>query len=578
MAKFEVTIDGRPIVVEAKDEIEAQSIALRQLSSASSVQPSMQQPEPKPQTTFTQDLVQGLKDPYNALRQLKAKTEPFVLSAGGLLPNRFSEFAKQEGEAVMRDISAEEQAYKQAGGGDLSLGRMAGNIVNPLNIVPGAAVARGVTAAGPLVKAGIIGAMGGAMSPTTSEELSFPAEKAIQMGAGAVLGPVAEKAAGVVAPRLTSAAQKLKEAGVENLTPGQAFGGILQRMEQGLSSVPWLGDFVSGAQMRNIKDFDRAVYNQVLSRINKTIPEKLDGYDAFKFADDQISSAYKQLVPKLSLPQTVITGRTPQGGLQTLDDQITGIISTYKQDLPNKTPDYVSNVIDNYYFKKIAKGDLSGEDLKYLESIISKQAYKYGKSTDATQNAAADVFKKIQGALRDAVEVANPQYRGELQPINQAFGELQIIKKATGSTAAEEGVFSPKQLSIAVKAGDPTKGSQLARGEARLQDLAEAGVSALGSKVPDSGTPFRAAMGAGALGAASGYFIDPVTGGLLAAGGSMYSKPMQPALSAIFTKRPEFIQQYGQQIRGISPILTPGLLDVGNRLLRPFNIEENERN
>ena len=575
MAKFEVTIKGTPIIVDAKDENEAQAIALERFSSVS--QP--QQPSestPKQKTTFTQDLMQGLKDPYNALRQLKAQTEPFVLSAGGLLPNRFSEFAAQEGQKVMSDIQAGERSYKEAGGGDLSLGRMAGNIVNPLNVIPGAAIARGVTAASPLVRAGIIGATGGLMSPTTSEDIPFGAEKALQVGAGAVLGPAVEETAGVIAPRITEAAQKLREAGVENLTPGQAFGGVFQRMEQGLSSIPWLGDFVSGAQMRNIKDFDTAVYNQVLSKINKKIPEKLDGYDAFKFADDQISSAYNTLVPKLSLPQTVITGRNQQGGLQTLDDQISSILSTYKQDLPNKTPDYVSNVIDNYYFKKIAKGDLSGEDLKYLESIISKQAYKYGKSNDATQNSAADVFRKIQSALRDAVEVANPQYRGELQPINQAFGELQIIKKATASTAAEEGVFSPKQLSSAVKAGDPTKGSQVARGEARLQDLAEAGVSALGSKVPDSGTPFRAAMGAGALGAAGGYFIDPVTGGLLAAGGSLYSKPLQPALSAIFTKRPALIEKYGQQTRGMSPMLTPGLLDVGGRMLKPFGIEEQE--
>lgn len=577
MAKFEVTIQGTPIIVDAKDENEAQEIALQKFSSASQQQQQPQtQQAPKQKTTFTQDLMQGLKDPYNALRQLKAQTEPFVLSAGGLLPNRFSEFAAQEGQKVMSDIQQEERSYKQAGGGDLSLGRVVGNVVNPLNIIPGAAISKGLTAASPLVKAGIIGATGGLMSPATSEDIPFAAEKALQVGAGAVLGPAVEKATGVIAPRITEAAQKLREAGVENLTPGQAFGGIVQRMEQGLSSVPWLGDFVSGAQMRNIKDFDRAVYNEVLSKINKKVPSSLDGYDAFKFADDQISSAYKNLVPKLSLPQTVITGKNPQGGLQTLDDQISSILNTYKQDLPSKTPDYVSNVIDNYYFKKIAKGDLSGEDLKYLESIISKQAYKYGKSTDATQNAAADTFRMIQAALRDAVEIANPQYRGELQPINQAFGELQIIKKATASTAAEDGVFSPKQLSVAVKAGDPTKGSQVARGEARLQDLAEAGVSSLGSKVPDSGTPFRAAMGAGALGAAGGYFIDPVTGGLLAAGGSLYSKPLQPALSAIFTKRPALIENYGQQIRGISPMLTPGLLDVGGRMLKPFGIEEQE--
>ena len=161
MAKFEVTIQGTPIIVDAKDENEAQEIALQKFSSASQQQQQPQtQQAPKQKTTFTQDLMQGLKDPYNALRQLKAQTEPFVLSAGGLLPNRFSEFAAQEGQKVMSDIQADERSYKQAGGGDLSLGRVVGNVVNPLNIIPGAAISKGLTAASPLVKAGIVGATG----------------------------------------------------------------------------------------------------------------------------------------------------------------------------------------------------------------------------------------------------------------------------------------------------------------------------------------------------------------------------------------------------------------------------------
>jgi hypothetical protein len=576
MAKFEVTIEGQPIIVEAKDEIEAQQLALRQIPSAMP-QPQQPQPkEPKPQTTFTQDVMRGLRDPYDALRQLKAKTEPFVLSAGGLLPNKYAEFAKQEGEQVMRDVQAQEQEYKQAGGGDLSAGRMLGNIVNPLNMIPGAAIARGVTAAGPLMRAGMIGATGGLMSPATSEDIPFAAEKAIQVGAGTALGPIVEKAAGVVAPRITEAAQTLREAGVKNLTPGQAYGGFLQRIEQGLSSIPWIGDFVSGAQRRNIQDFDRAVYDKVLGNINKKVPSNLNGQDAFKFADDQISDAYNTLVPKLSLPQTVIVGRTEQGGLQTLDDQINSIVSAYKQDLPEKTPDYVSNIINNYYTKKIAKGDMSGKDLKALESTISKEINKYYRSSEGTQKEAGNTFLKIQGALRDAIETANPEYRGELQPINRAFGELQIIKKAASSTAAEEGVFSPKQLQTAVKASDPTRGSQVARGEARLQELAEAGVSALGSKVPDSGTAYRGMLGAGLLTAGGTFAVDPVVGALLGGGGAMYSKPLQPALSAIFTKRPELIERYGQQIRGMSPVLTPGLLDVGGRLLKPFGLEDQQ--
>ena len=88
---------------------------------------------------------------------------------------------------------------------------------------------------------------------------------------------------------------------------------------------------------------------------------------------------------------------------------------------------------------------------------------------------------------------------------------------------AEEGVFSPAQLQNAVRAMDKSKDkARFAEGKALMQDLSESGKTVLGSKVPDSGTPYRTMAGILASGGAglSGY---PGIAAGLAASPIMYS-------------------------------------------------------
>jgi hypothetical protein len=183
------------------------------------------------------------------------------------------------------------------------------------------------------------------------------------------------------------------------------------------------------------------------------------------------------------------------------------------------------------------------------------------RSTDADQKAAGDALLSVQAALRDAIEAANPQFRGQLQPINRAWSELSILKKA--AQTGQEGVFSPAALLQAAKSGDISRGRNFARGEAKMQEFAEAAKQSLGNQIPDSGSAFRGMVGIGGLAGMGG--LDPTTAAATAAASLGYSKQLQPYMAKLFTERPELMGLVGGTIRQGLPFLTPGLLGIRER-------------
>jgi hypothetical protein len=52
-----------------------------------------------------------------------------------------------------------------------------------------------------------------------------------------------------------------------------------------------------------------------------------------------------------------------------------------------------------------------------------------------------DALFDVQLTLRQAVEEANPAYKGQLQSINAAFADFIRVQRAAASTGAKEGIF-----------------------------------------------------------------------------------------------------------------------------------------
>ncbi|MCX8566899.1 MAG: hypothetical protein ON057_001626 [Glomeribacter sp. 1016415] len=81
-------------------------------------------------------------------------------------------------------------------------------------------------------------------------------------------------------------------------TPGQIMGGTAQRIEDKLTSVPIVGDAITSARRRAVKDLNRAAYHQALDPIEKNIPNEV-GREGVDTVSRQLSDACNKLLPNL---------------------------------------------------------------------------------------------------------------------------------------------------------------------------------------------------------------------------------------------------------------------------------------
>lgn len=522
--------------------------------------PKNGQPLKTVETSFSEDLLRGFRDPVDAAAQLLPRALAAITSVGGTIPNEVSQWFEKESKRVDELNKLAESEYRAKGGQDISAGRFAGNILSPASIVPAARVAglvgKGLNA-GRVAQGAAVGATGGALTPVQDTE-DFAGTKAAQIGLGAGLGAVLEKAGGLIKPRVSPEAQRLRSAGLDTLTPGQMSGGVTQKLEQAAESVPLVGDVIAGARQRNIEQFGSAVVNEALGKINQKLPKGYVGNRAIEFAEKTLSKEYDKIVPKLSLS---INTPLPAGdAVVSLGDDIADIVRFAAQEVDESKAKQLEKIVQSRIIDKFKDGVIKGADLKSLESTIGSFARRFKSAADPDQKRLGDAFFDIQLSLREALAVNNPMYAKELQNVNSAFADFVRIQKAASSIGAKEGVFTPAQLRSAVRSEDiSTRKGAFARGEARMQEIAEAGEKVLGSKLPDSGTPYRIATGAGALGALGS--LEPASLALSLGGMGAYTEPGLRTLQALLYKRPESV--YGvplSNVRSAVPYLTPGLL------------------
>ena len=93
---------------------------------------------------------------------------------------------------------------------------------------------------------------------------------------------------------------------------------------------------------------------------------------------------------------------------------------------------------------------------------------------DFAQRGLADAIREVQSSLRGAVErSAGPEAAAELQAANTAWANFVRIQDAASRIGAKDGIFTPAQLTAAVRAKDGSgRKAAFARGDALMQDLA----------------------------------------------------------------------------------------------------------
>lgn len=400
--------------------------------------------------------------------------------------------------------------------------------------------------------AATLGAATGAVQPVVDG-----GERLTNIGLGGAIGTAGNALSRVISPQTSPAVKALMGEGITP-TPGHILGGGFKRAEEGLSSVPILGDAIKSAQGRAVADLNTAAFNRALKPIGETLPKGMKGREAVDYVGTTLGARYDALLPKLT---TQLDGQA-----FTELQSLRGMMANGSID-PAKAKQFES-ILNNQLMAKFQTGSngaptITGETMKGIESDLGQMSSKFGRSLDPDQQMVGDALQEVQSILRGNVIRSNPEAAPELQKINEGWANFKRVQKAAAGIGADDGVFGAAQLQSAVKATDRSKDkAAFARGDALMQDLSEAGKSALGPKVPDSGTPYRSMLGllaAGGAGAATGI-VSPATASAALLGPAVYSRFGQNALATLLARRPDAAEPVANALRRLTPALTQPVL------------------
>ena len=476
----------------------------------------------------------GLKDPISGGAQLLPRGLEAITSLGGLAPNPVSQFFGSEAQRVDQMVKAEQEKYAQqraaAGGEGVDLGRIAGNVINPANLVAGVRAA-------PVVA----GAIQGALTPTTDTQ-DFAAAKAGQVATGAVggkLGEVATKAIGsALNPLVSKAEQTMRDLGVTP-TVGQALGGAYRKAEDFAQNLPLIGEAVRNAREKVLFDFNKGVINKALNKIDDQLPADVVGRDAVQYAAEQVGKKYDSVLEKMSFNLDM---KTTKGILQALNDA----------GLPSEAQRAEAiNVLNSTVMNKFAGKTLTGAEYKAIESDLRKEAQGYLNSTTNAERKIGEALQNVLGAFKEQLKAQNPKMTPQLRRVDSAYGDLSVMERAAANGSAVNGVFTPKNYQSAVRQADVSRQKRsFARGLARGQDVAEAAMETLGK---DSASTLEGRLALSNLGgSAVALAASPVAA-------LMYTDAGKKAMDALLRSRPDLARQLGTQLQQAAP-MAGGLL------------------
>lgn len=487
--------------------------------------------EPTPDvTTEMERFTRGIYDPFEGGAQLLYNALPQSLrSAGDKLNNYIADktglVPRIEGD-FNQSIAQGEQDYQARRGqqsDSMDWMRLGGNVASPANLF---AASRGMTLAKPVEQAlskvmpqtaaktagaSVGGAAGAsaqtAMMPVT--EGDYATEKAKQIGTGAAVGASLPYLSKLI-PQRTAEAARLMAEGVR-VPVGQQLGGVFRRMEDRLQSWPLLGDAIRNARINSIDDFNEATWNKVLEPVGLKLPKGKQGRDAVAWVQEQIGKKYDAVLPNLAF----------KADAQVATDmaQLRQLVST----LPPEKAVQFDKIIDYYITSRATpQGNMSGVSYKDALSGIKQDIRAMSGSNDIWDRKLADALREVQDIYASALERQNPMYAPALKRIHLAQAMEYRPERAAASLGAQDGKFTPAQLTNATKALDYSKGKRsFAKGEALMQDWAESGKNTLSQTIPDSGTAERVMAGAGGVGGAM-Y------------GGSQFGIPWLPEVAALY--------------------------------------------
>jgi len=423
---------------------------------------------------------------------------------------------------------------------------IAGGLAVPLIGAGGAAVKGGTTLAGNLARGAGYGALYGTGQAKEASDIPLGAVQ------GAATGGIFTGATNVlgrtIAPKITEAAKKLRDQGI-SLTPGQAFGGAIDKAEQALSNV--IGS-IGKRRGENILKWNESTINKALKPLGEKI--KIEGDDiqgAMDTAVSKISSAYQKIIPKLKIYST------PK--FKEKANQIVGReeFATADELVKQRFKSFINKEMSDLQYGKF------GDALKNRQTSINNTASDAIKKggDDATFGRMVAEYKKLydkQLIAQNAKEGAN------LAKVNKAFKDMARVEDAAAKVNTTAGMFTPNQLLASARKMDisPRK-RQTAMGTSPMSKTArEAGV--LGQTLPDSGTTARAIYNIGLpvlAGAGVGTGAGAAALGGILGGQALYSQLGQRGFNRLIQEPSVVRGAIGEGLSRYAPAAT-SLLNI----------------
>lgn len=521
------------------------------------------EPTPQPETNApSSGFLMGLKDPISAGAQMLPRALGFAASLGGTKPNSLSELLYKEAKRVDEMVKSEEQGYQaqreKAGESGFDVARLGGNILNPASIVPAARAAQlaktaGVNMLGQTVAAG---AVGGAMQPVVQGD-NFGEQKAEQVAIGGVTAPIGEKIVKGVSrtlnPLVSKAEQTMRDLGITPTT-GQTLGGQFKTIEEFAQNLPLIGSSIENARQRVLFDFNKGVINKALQKVDDKLPAEVVGRDAIAYASDEVSKKYDDVLSKMSFDLDFAT-----------TSNILGSLSKAKSLSPDQRQQ-ITETLNDIVFGKFAGQKIDGQTYKGIESDLRKKASNYANSASASEREVGDALTDVLGVIKKELYFQNPKQTSKLRRIDSAYSDLSVINVAAANSGADNGVFTPKQFSTAVRQQDQTRRkTSFAKGRAKGQEISDAAVQVLGDTARSTLEGRIAASTVGGLGLLS---QPQVAIPAIVAVPPAYSQSGQAAIDMLLRQRPELAKRMGgllsQQAAPIGAVGLPGAIGQYN--------------
>lgn len=389
-----------------------------------------------------------------------------IIGAGSALTSAWEGIKGLAGQSDPSQVTATKVIGQEA-----PVGRIAGEIamLAPTLAIPGAATARGAALIG--------GVAGAALTPGDIKERAFAGGLG---AAGGAVGSLLSRGAKLREAFDASDAVKAMQREGVSLTPGENIGGIVRRIEDRLTSTPFVGDIIEKARIRGIEDFNRAALKRA----------EIPGVSA---GGEIGSEGIANLRVGLGQAYDDVLSRSSANALEPKFVQDLASLRQMVSGMPKREADQFDAIIAREIDARLApNGVISGDNLKAAQGALGNEARNFATSSDAYQRQLGQALKQADAEFRALIQRSSPKNAADLDAINQAYANFKRLQKAASSTGASEGMFTPSQLHQAVRASDKTKDKRaFSEGKALMQDLSSAGKETLVSKIPDSGTAQR---------------------------------------------------------------------------------------